>query len=203
MSVSSTCNKVFKIAIDDYHKVNSVDAQNKNPFKDSSSLEKIIYDKCWIDTVQWHLEDIIRKPNIEPDKALKIKRRIDSSNQDRTDMVEELDDYFFKKFSNKKLEKNTILNTETPAWAVDRLSILSLKIYHMKEEAERGSASEDHRKKCSVKLNVLMEQQVNLSTAIDQLFDNISKGKVRIATYKQMKMYNDESLNPELYSQND
>ena len=118
-------------------------------------------------------------------------------------MVEELDDYFFKKFSNKKLEKNTILNTETPAWAVDRLSILSLKIYHMKEEAERGSASEDHRKKCSVKLNVLMEQQVNLSTAIDQLFDNISKGKVRIATYKQMKMYNDESLNPELYSQND
>ena len=190
MSVSSTCNKVFKIAIDDYHKVNSVDAQNKNPFKNYSSLEKIIYDKCWIDTVQWHLEDIIRKPNIEPHKALKIKRRIDSSNQDRTDMVEELDDYFFKKFSNKKLEKNTILNTETPAWAVDRLSILSLKIYHMKEEAERDSASEDHRKKCSVKLNVLMEQQVNLSTAIDQLFDNISNGKVRIATYKQMKMYN-------------
>tara|TARA_B000000532_G_scaffold59424_1_gene46734 strand:- start:323 stop:874 length:552 start_codon:yes stop_codon:yes gene_type:complete len=183
--------------------VNSVDAQNKNPFEDPSSLEKIIYDKCWIDTVQWHLEDIIRKPNIEPYEALKIKRRIDSSNQDRTDMVEELDDYFFKKFSNKKLEKNTILNTETPAWAVDRLSILSLKIYHMKEEAERDSASEDHRKKCSVKLNVLMEQQVNLSTAIDQLFDNISNGKVRIATYKQMKMYNDESLNPELYSQND
>ena len=152
MSVSSTCNKVFKIAIDDYHKVNSVDAENKNPFKDSSSLEKIIYDKCWIDTVQWHLEDIIRKPNIEPYEALKIKRRIDSSNQDRTDMVEELDDYFFKKFSNKKHEKNTILNTETPAWAVDRLSILSLKIYHMKEEAERDSASEDHRKKCSVKL---------------------------------------------------
>ena len=175
MSVSSTCNKVFKIAIDDYHKVNSVDAQNKNPFKDTLSLEKIIYDKCWIDTVQWHLEDIIRKPNIEPHKALKIKRRIDSSNQDRTDMVEELDDYFFKKFCNKKLEKNTILNTETPAWAVDRLSILSLKIYHMKEEAERGSASEDHRKKCSIKINVLMEQQVNLSKAIDQLFDNISK----------------------------
>ena len=140
MSVSSICNKVFKIAIDDYHKANSVDAQNKNPFKDSLSLEKIIYDKCWIDTVQWHLEDIIRKPNIEPYEALKIKRRI---------------------------------------------------------------ATEDHRKKCSVKVNVLMEQQVNLSTAIDQLFDNISKGKVRIATYKQMKMYNDESLNPELYSQND
>tara|TARA_Y100000816_G_scaffold218038_1_gene163095 strand:- start:466 stop:1077 length:612 start_codon:yes stop_codon:yes gene_type:complete len=203
MSVSSTCNKVFKIAIDNYHLENSVHAKNKNPFKDSSSLEKIIYDKCWIDTVQWHLEDIIRKPNIEPTEALKIKRRIDSSNQDRTDMVEELDDYFFKKYSVKTYQKNSILNTETPAWAVDRLSILSLKIYHMKEEAERDSASENHRKKCSIKLGVLMEQKTNLSTAIDQLFENISKGKVRIATYKQMKMYNDESLNPELYSQNE
>ena len=203
MSVSSVCNKVFKIAIDDYHISNSVDGKNNNPFNDSSSLEKIIYNKCWIDTVQWHLEDIIRKPNIEPSEALKIKRRIDLSNQDRTDMVEELDDYFFKKYSSENPKHEAILNTETPAWAVDRLSILSLKIYHMKEEAERDSASEDHRKKCSVKLNVLMEQQVNLSTAIDQLFDNISKGKVRIATYKQMKMYNDESLNPELYSQND
>jgi len=203
MSVSSTCNKVFKIAIDDYHLENSVDAKNKNPFKDSLSLEKIIYDKCWIDTVQWHLEDIIRKPNIEPHKALQIKRRIDSSNQDRTDMVEELDEYFFKKHSVKTHEKDSILNTETPAWAVDRLSILSLKIYHMKEEAERGSASENHRKECSIKLEVLMEQKANLSMAIDQLFDNISKGRVRIATYKQMKMYNDESLNPELYSQNE
>ena len=203
MSVSSICNKVFKIAIDDYHISDSVDGKKNNPFKDSSSLEKIIYNKCWIDIVQWHLEDIIRKPNIEPSEALKIKRRIDSSNQDRTDMVEELDDYFFKKYSSENPKHEAILNTETPAWAVDRLSILSLKIYHMKEEAERDSASEDHRKKCSVKLNVLMEQQVNLSTAIDQLFDNISKGKVRIATYKQMKMYNDESLNPELYSQND
>ena len=203
MSVSSICNKVFKTAIDDYHISNSVNEKNNNPFKDSSSLEKIIYNKCWIDTVQWHLEDIIRKPNIEPSEALKIKRRIDSSNQDRTDMVEELDEYFFKKYSSENPNQDAILNTETPAWAVDRLSILSLKIYHMKEEAERDSASEDHRKKCSLKLSVLMDQKSNLSTAIDQLFENISNGKVRIATYKQMKMYNDESLNPELYSQND
>ena len=203
MSVSSICNKVFKAAIDDYHISNSVNEKNNNPFKDSSSLEKIIYNKCWIDTVQWHLEDIIRKPNIEPSEALKIKRRIDSSNQDRTDMVEELDEYFFKKYSSENPNQDAILNTETPAWAVDRLSILSLKIYHMKEEAERDSASEDHRKKCSLKLSVLMDQKSNLSTAIDQLFENISNGKVRIATYKQMKMYNDESLNPELYSQND
>ena len=203
MSVSSICNKVFKTAIDDYHISNSVNEKNNNPFKDSSSLEKIIYNKCWIDTVQWHLEDIIRKPNIEPSEALKIKRRIDSSNQDRTDMVEELDEYFFKKYSSENPNQDAILNTETPAWAVDRLSILSLKIYHMKEEAERDSASEDHRKKCSLKLSVLIDQKSNLSTAIDQLFENISNGKVRIATYKQMKMYNDESLNPELYSQND
>ena len=203
MSVSSVCNKVFKIAIDDYHISNSVDGKNNNPFNDSSSLEKIIYNKCWIDTVQWHLEDIIRKPNIEPSEALKIKRRIDSSNQDRTDMVEELDDYFFKKYSSENPKQEAILNTETPAWAIDRLSILSLKIYHMKEEAERDTASTDHRKKCSFKLSILMEQKSNLSMAIDQLFENISNGKVRIATYKQMKMYNDESLNPELYSQND
>ena len=203
MSVSSICNKVFKIAIDDYHISNSVDGKKTNPFNDSSSLEKIIYNKCWIDTVQWHLEDIIRKPNIEPSEALKIKRRIDSSNQDRTDMVEELDDYFFKKYSSENSKQESILNTETPAWAIDRLSILSLKIYHMKEEAERDTASIDHRKKCSFKLSILMEQKSNLSMAIDQLFENISNGKVRIATYKQMKMYNDESLNPELYSQND
>lgn len=203
MSVSSICNKVFKIAIDDYHISNSVDGKKTNPFNDSSSLEKIIYNKCWIDTVQWHLEDIIRKPNIEPSEALKIKRRIDSSNQDRTDMVEELDDYFFKKYSSENSKQESILNTETPAWAIDRLSILSLKIFHMKEEAERDTASIDHRKKCSIKLSILMEQKSNLSMAIDQLFDNISNGKVRIATYKQMKMYNDESLNPELYSQND
>ena len=203
MSVSSICNKVFKIAIDDYHISNSVDGKKTNPFNDSLSLEKIIYNKCWIDTVQWHLEDIIRKPNIEPSEALKIKRRIDSSNQDRTDMVEELDDYFFKKYSSENPRQEAILNTETPAWAVDRLSILSLKIYHMKEEAERETATIDHRKKCSFKLSILMEQKSNLSMAIDQLFENISNGKVRIATYKQMKMYNDESLNPELYSQND
>mgnify|MGYP003311830226 FL=1 len=203
MSISSVCNKVFKIAIDDYHISNSVDGKKTNPFNDSSSLEKIIYNKCWIDTVQWHLEDIIRKPNIEPSEALKIKRRIDSSNQDRTDMVEELDDYFFKKYSSENSKQESILNTETPAWAIDRLSILSLKIFHMKEEAERDTASIDHRKKCSIKLSILMEQKSNLSMAIDQLFENISNGKVRIATYKQMKMYNDESLNPELYSQND
>ena len=203
MSISKTCNSIFQQVIDDYHLQNFVDASKSNPYNNSKSFEKMIYDKCWIDTIQWHLEDIIRVPDISPDKALKIKRRIDSSNQNRTDMVEALDDYFFEKYSNFSPSKQAILNTETPAWAIDRLSILALKIYHMNEEANRNSASDEHRKKCSEKLEGLLMQRKNLSRAIDQLLENISKGTVIISTYKQMKMYNDDSLNPELYSKDD
>ena len=203
MSISKTCNYIFQQVIDDYHLQDYVDAIKSNPYNSSNFFDKMIYDKCWIDTIQWHLEDIIRVPDISPDEALKIKRRIDSSNQDRTDMVEELDDYFFDEFSNSSPSKQATLNTETPAWAVDRLSILSLKIYHMSEEANRKSASHEHRKKCSEKLNSLLTQRENLSKAIDQLLENISNGSVIISTYKQMKMYNDESLNPELYSKDD
>ena len=203
MSISKTCNYIFQQVIDDYHLQDFVDAIKSNPYNSSNSFDKMIYDKCWIDTIQWHLEDIIRVPDISPDDALKIKRRIDSSNQDRTDMVEELDDYLFDQYSNSSPSKHAKLNTETPAWAIDRLSILSLKIYHMNEEANRKSASDEHRKKCSEKLNNLLIQRENLSKAIDQLLENISNGSVIISTYKQMKMYNDESLNPELYSKND
>ena len=203
MSISKTCNSIFKQVIDDYHLQDFVDANKSNPYNNSNSFEKMIYDKCWIDTIQWHLEDIIRVPEISPDEALKIKRRIDSSNQDRTDMVEELDDYFFEKYSHSSPSKLAILNTETPAWAIDRLSILALKIFHMNEEANRNSASDEHRKKCSKKLEGLLMQRENLSKAIDQLLENISNGRVIISAYKQMKMYNDESLNPELYSKYD
>ena len=203
MSISKTCNSIFQQVIDDYHLQNLVDANKTNPYNNSNSFEKMIYDKCWIDTIQWHLEDIIRVPDIRPDEALKIKRRIDSSNQDRTDIVEDLDDYFFEKYSNSNPSKLAILNTETPAWAIDRLSILALKIYHMNEEANRKSASDEHRKKCSEKLEGLLTQRENLSKAIDQLLENISKGGVIISSYKQMKMYNDDSLNPELYSKDD
>ena len=203
MSVSKTCNAIFQQVIDDYHLLNFVDANKCNPFNNSKSFEKMIYDKCWIDTIQWHLEDIIRVPDIRPDEALKIKRRIDSSNQDRTDIVEELDDYFFEKYSNSSPSKLALLNTETPAWAIDRLSILALKIYHMTEEANRKSASDEHRKKCSKKLEGLLTQRENLSKAIDQLLENLSKGRVIISSYKQMKMYNDDSLNPELYLKDD
>ena len=203
MSISKTCNSIFQQVIDDYHLQNFVDANKNNPYDHSNFFKKIIYDKCWIDTIQWHLEDIIRVPDIRPDEALKIKRRIDLSNQDRTDMVEELDDYFFEKYTNSNPSKLAILNTETPAWAIDRLSILALKIYHMNEEANRKSASDEHRKKCSEKLEGLLSQRENLSKAIDQLLENISKGEVIISSYKQMKMYNDDSLNPELYSKDD
>ena len=203
MSISKTCNSIFQQVIDDYHLQNFVDANKRNPYGNSNFFEKMIYDKCWIDTIQWHLEHIIRVPDISPDEALKIKRRIDSSNQDRTDMVEELDDYFFEKYTNSNPSKLAILNTETPAWAIDRLSILALKIYHMNEEANRKSASDEHRKKCSEKLEGLLSQRENLSKAIDQLLENISKGEVIISSYKQMKMYNDDSLNPELYSKDD
>ena len=203
MSISKTCNSIFQQVIDDYHLHDFVQAKKSNPYSNSKLFEKMIYDKCWIDTIQWHLEDIIRKPDISPKEALQIKRKIDSSNQDRTDFVEELDDYLFKNFSNSSPSNDAILNTETPAWAIDRLSILALKIYHMNEEANRKSASHDHRQKCTAKLDTLISQRINLSKAIDQLFENISKGSVIISTYKQMKMYNDESLNPELYSKDD
>ena len=203
MSISKTCNSIFQQVIDDYHLQDFVQAKKSNPYSNSKLFEKMIYDKCWIDTVQWHLEDIIRKPNISPEEALQIKRKIDSSNQDRTDFVEDMDDYFFKNFSNSSPSNEAILNTETPAWAIDRLSILALKIYHMSEEANRNSASHDHRQKCAAKLDTLILQRINLSKAIDQLLENISQGRVIISTYKQMKMYNDESLNPELYSKDD
>ena len=203
MSISKTCNLIFQQVIDDYHLQDFVGALKSNPYSNSKLFEKMIYDKCWIDTVQWHLEDIIRKPDISPKEALNIKRKNDSSNQVRTDFVEELDDYFFDNFSNSSPSNDAILNTETPAWALDRLSILALKIFHMNEEANRKSASDEHRQKCAVKLETLILQRINLSKAIDQLLENISKGSVIISTYKQMKMYNDESLNPQLYSKDD
>ena len=199
MTVSNECISIFKKSIEDYHLVDTVNQEFKNPFSSNEVFKKNIYKKSWIDTVQWHLEDIIRKPTIDPNKALKIKRRIDKSNQDRTDMVEAIDDYFFSKFSHVKIIDGFNINTETPAWAIDRLSILELKIFHMDIEANRPSADEKHRFSCFNKLELLKLQRKNLSKAIDQLIENISTGKTKALTYKQMKMYNDDKLNPELY----
>lgn len=201
MTFTQLCNKVFNMAINDYHVKDDVDTVINNPY-DRDSIENRLYLKCWIDTVQWHLEDIIRDPHIAPLEALKLKRRIDRSNQDRTDLVEQIDSYFRMKYNDVKILPNATINTESPAWAVDRLSILALKIYHMKEQAERNDASAEHKEKCQKKLDVLLEQQVDLSTAIDQLLDDIENGRKYMKVYKQMKMYNDPSTNPVLYGKN-
>jgi hypothetical protein len=199
MSFTEQANKIFRQAINDYHLTDNVDTTIRNPY-DRDSIEYSLYLKCWIDTVQWHLEDIIRDPHINPQDALSMKRRIDRSNQDRTDLVEDIDSYFRQTYSNVTPLPDARLNTESPAWAVDRLSILALKIYHMREQVERQDASEEHRAKCQAKLNVLLEQQVDLSTAIDQLLEDIEQGRKYMKVYRQMKMYNDPSTNPVLYN---
>lgn len=198
MSFTEQCNEIFNLAIRDYHVKDNVDTPINNPY-DRDSIENRLYLKCWIDTVQWHYEDIIRDPHIDPVAALQLKRRIDQSNQDRTDLVEQIDSYFRHTYSNVKPLPDATINTESPAWAVDRLSILALKIYHMREQAERTDASDEHRQKCQAKLNVLLEQQKDLSTAIDQLLADIAAGRKYMKVYRQMKMYNDPSTNPILY----
>lgn len=191
-------NAIFSRCIDDYHKTDNVDAPINNPFE-LKTIEYYLYLKNWIDTVQWHLEDIIRDPNIDPVEALKLKRRIDKSNQDRTDLVELIDSYFLDKYKDVKQLGDATINTESPAWAIDRLSILALKIYHMKQEVLRPDASAEHKAACEVKWGVLVEQQKDLSTAIEQLLNDIEAGRKYMKVYKQMKMYNDPALNPVLY----
>ena len=196
--MSSSDLLIVNQAIRDYHLTDNVDTPMNNPYE-RGSIDYSLYMKCWIDTVQWHFEDIIRDPHINPDDALSLKRRIDRSNQDRTDLVEEIDSYFRLQYSQVKPLPEARLNTESPAWAIDRLSILALKIYHMAEQVSREDASAEHRAKCQAKLDVLNEQQVDLGTAIDQLLDDISEGKKYMKVYRQMKMYNDPSTNPVLY----
>lgn len=199
---TKSANKIFQEVIEKYHIKNTVDQPFHNPYnKDSNLIEHLLYRKCWIDTVQWHYEDIIRDPQIDPIAALKLKRQIDASNQDRTDMVEYIDSYFLEVYKNITPKKDATINTESPAWGIDRLSILALKIYHMNEEATRKDASDAHRNACNTKLNVLLEQRVDLSTAIDTLLKDIERGDKYMKVYKQMKMYNDEELNPVLRSQ--
>jgi len=195
-------NKIFQDVIEKYHVINTVDQPFTNPYdKKSNLLEHLLYRKCWIDTVQWHYEDIIRDPQIDPVAALKLKRQIDASNQDRTDMVEYIDSYFLEKYKDVTPKADATIKTESPAWGIDRLSILALKIYHMHEEATREDATDAHKEACQKKLDVLLEQRVDLSTAIDTLLDDISKGDKYMKVYKQMKMYNDDELNPVLRNQ--
>ncbi|MGI9650059.1 DUF4254 domain-containing protein [Chryseobacterium sp. RLHN22] len=198
MNFTDTAWKIFNQSIEDYHILDSVDTPIKNPFE-SDTLERILYAKNWIDTVQWHLEDIIRDENIDPVEALQLKRTIDASNQKRTDLVEFIDSWFLNKYKDITPKPDAKINTETPAWAVDRLSILALKVYHMSLEANRESASEEHRLNCKQKLDVLLTQKEDLCASITQLLNDIENGDVKMKVYKQMKMYNDESLNPILY----
>ena len=200
MLFTTLANSIFKESIQKYHIKDDVYQEFQNPYP-KDKIEHLLYRKNWIDTVQWHYEDIIRDPKINPDDALDLKRKIDASNQDRTDLVEYIDSYFLNKYQSVEALSDATINTESPAWAIDRLSILALKIYHMEEEVNRRDASKEHIDKCSAKLNVLLEQRTDLSSAIDQLLADIESGRKYMKVYKQMKMYNDDELNPVLRGQ--
>ena len=196
---SDKANSIFQDVIASYKVLNSVDQPFLNKYnKDEDLIGHLLYRKCWIDTVQWAYEDIIRDPNIDPVAALKLKRKIDASNQDRTDTVEFIDSYFLDIYKNVQSKPTAKINSESPAWVIDRLSILALKIYHMQLETVREDASDSHKKSCQTKLNTLLEQRTDLSTAIDDLLEDIANGDKYMKVYKQMKMYNDDELNPVL-----
>lgn len=200
--ISEKANKIFEDAITTYKVLNTVDQPFKNPIdQKKDALGHLLYRKCWIDTVQWAYEDLIRDPKIDPVAALELKRKIDASNQDRTDTVEYIDGYFLDQFKNVRVIAQASINSESPAWAIDRLSILALKIYHMHLETLREDATEEHKVACQKKLDVLLEQRIDLSTAIDDLLNDISEGRKYMKVYKQMKMYNDDELNPVLRAQ--
>jgi hypothetical protein len=196
---SEAAKRIFFSAVADYHIYNSIDAASYNPY-DAGSVEHLFYAKCWVDAVQWHVEDEIRNPQIDPGDALLMKRRIDALNQERTNKVEQIDDYFLCRFSSVDVAGDARVNTESPAWALDRLSILVLKIYHMNAEVIRTDASKEHIKKCNAKLTVLLDQQKDLLCSINELLADISSGSKYMKVYRQMKMYNDQSLNPVLYN---
>lgn len=195
---SEMAYRIFGQAISDYHVTESLNAEADNPF-DVHTIEHLLYHKCRIDAVQWHVEDEIRRPDIDPAEALGLKRRIDRLNQERTNQVEWIDDYFLSLFAHVIPGTGVRINTESPAWAIDRLSILALKIYHMHIESTREDASPAHREACGRKLAVLLEQRQDLSQSIDELLGDIAAGTKRMKVYRQMKMYNDASLNPVLY----
>ncbi len=199
MKLIELCDSIFSSAIETYHLTDNVDHPMPTPFE-GGTFEMLLFHKCWIDTVQWHFEDIIREPSIDPVEALALKRRIDSSNQDRTDKVEYIDNFFLDKFAGVEPSSDATLNTETLAWAIDRYSILHLKIYHMREQTQREDVSPEHKASVQAKLDVLLEQQSDMTISITQLYDDIAAGRKIIKTYKQMKMYNDPNLNPVLYA---
>ena len=199
MNFVEKTNRIFAQAVSDYHRSDHVDAPIVNPYE-AGTIEHDLYLKNWIDTVQWHLEDIIRDPQIDPSEALSVKRRIDRSNQERTDLVERIDSYFLELYRDIQPMEGARINTESPAWAIDRLSILHVKIWHMREQAERTDVSAEQHSRCESKLAVLHEQLGDLTTSISQLLDDYASGARIMKVYRQMKMYNDPTLNPVLYA---
>lgn len=196
--ISATANAIFQRVIDDYHVQDEIDHPIENPYE-GSSLEHLLYLKCWIDTAQWHMEDVVRNPDIDPKDGLYWKRRIDKQNQVRTDTVEYIDSYYLTKYADVTPAADARINTESPAWAIDRLSILALKIYHMEQETLRTDVDKNHIDTCQQKLDILLEQRKDLSKSIDELLEDVASGQKYMKAYKQMKMYNDPSLNPVLY----
>ncbi|HMW40413.1 MAG: DUF4254 domain-containing protein [Saprospiraceae bacterium] len=199
MITAEFCSSIFLAAIEDYHRLDQVDTAC--PVREEFSISDMLYRKCWIDTVQWHLEDMIRRPDLAPERFVELKRQIDSSNQRRTDLVEKIDDWFISAFQEIIPKENARMNTETPAWAIDRLSILLLKIFHMKEQTERSDASLEHIQLCRDKLNILLEQKTDLSFSLNALLNELQSGQAQMKVYRQMKMYNDPTTNPQLYNQ--
>ena len=198
MTFSESANRIFDDCVAAYHITDSIEAPVSNPYAEGT-LEHTLWEKNLIDARQWHMEDVIRDPQIDPVAALELKRRIDRSNQERTDMVEEIDEWMRRKYADVAVQAGATINTETPAWAIDRLSILALKLYHMAAEVARDDASPEHKARCAAKLDVLRQQRTDLSGAIDTLIDDIAAGRKYMKTYKQMKMYNDADTNPVLY----
>lgn len=198
MIQANKCFAIFDGCIQDYHVIDSVEQELKNPFE-QGSFEALLYHKNWIDTVQWHYEDLIRDPEINPIAGMELKRKIDASNQKRTDMVEQIDDYYLAQFQEVEVVEDATLNTESPAWVMDRLSILALKIYHMQEQVNRSDADEAMKSKNKSRLTILLEQKEDLSLSFDQLIKEYSAGSRKMKVYRQMKLYNDPSTNPVLY----
>lgn len=199
--ISDQANKIFEYAIDEYHRRNElIQNPSTEAFAERDILSSLLLQKCFVDLNQWHLEDEIRNPLISPERALSMKRLIDSQNQLRTDLVEKIDSYYYERFSGWNHQEGASINTESPAWALDRLSILALKIYHMRQELNRDNAPSDHAARCGDKLNVLQQQRADLSASIDQLLLDIRSGAKIMKVYRQMKMYNDRDLNPILYN---
>lgn len=198
MITAAHANKIFDDCISKYHEIDQVDQPLNNPYN-KGSFDNILYNKCWIDTVQWHYEDLIRVPDIDPVEGMNLKRLIDASNQRRTDMVEKIDDFFLEYFADVDTAEDARINSESPAWVIDRLSILALKIYHMQEQADREDVGAEHRQNSIERLAVLKEQQMDLSTSLNELVDDLADGKMMMKVYRQMKLYNDPSTNPALY----